>query len=35
MLAFALAIGDHFIAAEHDGRGREAVLEAAVQRLLA
>jgi len=35
MLAFSLAIGDHFIAADHDGRGRGDVLERAVQRLLA
>jgi hypothetical protein len=35
MLAFSLAIGSHFIAAEHDGRSRQEVLERATQRLLA
>jgi len=35
MLAFSLAIGSHFIAADHDGRSRGRVLERATQRLLA
>ena len=35
MLAFSLAIGSHFIAADHDGRRRADVLERATQRLLA
>ncbi len=35
MLAFSLAIGSHFIAADHDGRSRGQVLERATQRLLA
>jgi AcrR family transcriptional regulator len=35
MLAFSLAIGSHFIAAEHDGRTRPQVLQTAIQRLLA
>ena len=35
MLAFSLAIGSHFIAAEHGGRSRGEVLERAIQRLLA
>jgi AcrR family transcriptional regulator len=35
MLAFSLAIGSHFIAAEHAGRSRRQVLERATQRLLA
>ncbi len=35
MLAFSLAIGNHFIAADHGGRGRAEVLQLAVQRLLA
>ena len=35
MLAFSLAIGSHFIAADHDGRSRRQVLERATQRLLA
>jgi AcrR family transcriptional regulator len=35
MLAFSLAIGNHFIAADHGARGRREVLELAVQRLLA
>ena len=35
MLAFSLAIGSHFIAADHDGRSRRLVLERATQRLLA
>jgi AcrR family transcriptional regulator len=34
MLAFSLAIGTHFIAADHDGRSRRQVLERATQRLL-
>jgi AcrR family transcriptional regulator len=34
MLAFSLAIGTHFIAADHDGRSRREVLERATQRLL-
>jgi AcrR family transcriptional regulator len=35
MLAFSLAIGSHFIAADHDGRSRRQVLERATRRLLA
>jgi AcrR family transcriptional regulator len=35
MLAFSLAIGNHFIAAGHAGRRRGDVLEAAMQRVLA
>jgi AcrR family transcriptional regulator len=35
MLAFSLAIGDHFIAADHGSLRRGDVLELAVQRLLA
>jgi AcrR family transcriptional regulator len=35
MLAFSLAIGSHFIAADHKGRSRREVLERATQRLLA
>jgi AcrR family transcriptional regulator len=35
MLAFSLAIGSHFIAADHAGRSRQEVLERATQRLLA
>jgi AcrR family transcriptional regulator len=35
MLAFSLAIGSQFIAAEHGGRRRSQVLERATQRLLA
>jgi len=35
MLAFSLAIGSHFIAADHDGRSRGQVLDDATQRLLA
>jgi AcrR family transcriptional regulator len=35
MLAFSLAIGSHFIAADHDGRSRGQVLRQATQRLLA
>jgi AcrR family transcriptional regulator len=34
MLAFSLAIGSHFIAADHPGRSRRQVLERATQRLL-
>jgi AcrR family transcriptional regulator len=34
MLAFSLAIGSHFIAAEHAGRSRSDVLELAVRRIL-
>jgi AcrR family transcriptional regulator len=33
MLAFSLLIGDHFIAADHNGRSRAAVLELATRRL--
>ncbi len=35
MLAFSLWIGNHFIAAEHGPRNREAVLKKALERLLA
>ena len=35
MLAFSLAIGSHFIAADHAGRSRGQVLQRATQRLLA
>ena len=35
MLAFSLAIGNHFIAADHGGRSRRQVLELATKRLLA
>jgi AcrR family transcriptional regulator len=35
MLAFSLGIGQHFIAADHSGRGRAEVLELATKRLLA
>jgi AcrR family transcriptional regulator len=35
MLAFSLAIGSHFIAADHGGRSRPRVLERATHRLLA
>lgn len=35
LLAFSLAIGDHFIAARHGGRSRAEVLDLAMQRLLA
>ena len=35
LLAFSLAIGSHFIAAEHGARSRSDVLELAIQRLLA
>jgi AcrR family transcriptional regulator len=34
MLAFALAIGNHFIAADHRGSSRPQVLERATRRLL-
>jgi AcrR family transcriptional regulator len=34
MLAFSLAIGSHFIAAEHQGSSRQQVLERATRRLL-
>lgn len=34
MLAFSLAIGSHFIAADHEGRSRRQVLERATQQLL-
>jgi hypothetical protein len=34
MLAFALAIGNHFIAADHNGRSRKQVLARATDRLL-
>ena len=34
MLAFALFVGNYFIAAEHDGRKRAEVLQFAVHRLL-
>jgi AcrR family transcriptional regulator len=35
MLAFSLAIGNHFIAADHGRRSREEVLAAAIHRILA
>jgi hypothetical protein len=35
MLAFSLAIGSHFIAADHGERSRKQVLDRATQRLLA
>ncbi len=35
MLAFSLWIGNHFIAADHNGRSREAVVAVALERLLA
>ena len=35
LLAFSLAIGEHFVAADHAGRSRADVLARAVQRLLA
>jgi AcrR family transcriptional regulator len=35
MLAFSLAIGNHFIAADHDGLTRTQVLELTIKRLLA
>ena len=35
MLAFSLAIANHFIAADHDGRSRRQVLDLAVKRILA
>ncbi|HET6733816.1 TetR/AcrR family transcriptional regulator [Mycobacterium sp.] len=34
MLAFSLAIGSHFIAADHGARSRKQVLDRATQRLL-
>lgn len=34
MMAFSLAIGGHFIAADHGGRSRRQVLERATRRLL-
>jgi AcrR family transcriptional regulator len=34
MLAFSLAIGDHFVAADHGARSRRQVLELAMQQLL-
>ncbi|UGS34481.1 TetR/AcrR family transcriptional regulator [Capillimicrobium parvum] len=34
MLAFALAIGNHFVAAGHEGRSRADVLDLAVRRIL-
>jgi AcrR family transcriptional regulator len=34
LLAFALAIGSHFIAADHEGRSRRDVLDRAVAHLL-
>jgi len=34
MLAFSLLIGDHFMAADHDGRSRADVLELAMRRLV-
>jgi hypothetical protein len=34
MLAFTLAIGHHFIAAGHEGRSRNEVLEQATARIL-
>lgn len=34
MLAFSLAIGSHFIAADHPGSSRQQVLERATRRLL-
>jgi AcrR family transcriptional regulator len=34
MLAFSLAIGNHFVAADHERRSRQEVLEMAMQRLL-
>jgi AcrR family transcriptional regulator len=35
LLAFTLAIGNHFVAAAHDGYTRQKVLDLAVSRLLA
>jgi hypothetical protein len=35
MLAFALVIGNHFMAADHGSRSRADVLDLALQRLLA
>ena len=34
LLAFSLWIGSHFIAADHSGRSRAAVIDGAFQRLL-
>ena len=34
LLAFSLAIGNHFLAVDHGGRSRRQVLERATQRLL-
>jgi hypothetical protein len=34
MLAFSLLIGNHLMAADHGGRGRAEVLEAATRYLL-
>ena len=33
MLAFSLWIGNHFIAADHGGRSRSAVMKLAMRRL--
>ena len=35
LLAFSLAIGNHFVAADHDGRTRNEVIERAIAQLLA
>jgi len=35
VLAFSLAIGYHFIAADHDTRDRSEALDLAIRRLLA
>jgi hypothetical protein len=35
MLAFSLAVGNHFLAADHRGRSRADVLDLAARRLLA
>ena len=35
VLAFSLAIGNHFMAADHDGRSRAEAVELAAQWLLA
>lgn len=35
MLAFSLAVGNHFLAADHGGRSRQDVLELAIGRLMA
>ena len=35
LLALSLWIGNHFIAADHDGRSRRQVLDLAVKRILA